>query len=121
MARYRGWWRIWIVLGIVWTVAGAIIGAQNDQRFWRRLDRIAVSECVQSEAERQNHPDALACARANGANRSWLDRQQSTPLRYWTSNVLGAAATYVIATLSFIVFAAIIGWVVRSFRGQSRR
>jgi hypothetical protein len=119
MARYREWWRAWIVLGFVWTIAVAIIGAQNDQRFWRRLDRITVSECVQAEAERQNHPDALVCAGAIGANRSWLDRQQSTPLWYWTANVLGAAATYVVATLNLVILAAIAGWVARGFRGRS--
>jgi hypothetical protein len=111
----QGWLRLWIVLTVIGVPAAAIWDSNRKAEFWESQNRAAIKNCVAIELASPKRPDALECARRQGAYESDFEREGTTPAAYWSLTlasyfVLDLLLTGLIAGLVFVG-----RWVWRGF------
>lgn len=110
--RLNGWMRLWIVASCMAIPTLGILEFERDAAVWQGLDAITVRLCVDAE-DRPPHEDGLKCIHRQGADRTYFQHEQITPLSYWSRS-------FVILLLLDIILSGIAfltgRWVYRGFK-----
>lgn len=118
--RWRGWFRLWIVIGVIAVPAIALYGAHLDMEPWQRITDTDIRFCVDEAENNPAHPDSEACMRQHGDYRTVFEREGTTPAHYWTEAIAVSLAIYLALTGIVAVMIAAGVWVWRGFTGQTR-
>jgi hypothetical protein len=117
--RNRGLFRLWIVAATIAVFALVATDWEQKVSFWNDMSTWQVKICVQAQMTVQNHPDSIECERKLGLYKSIFERENTTPLVYW-SQVFEDSVLMVVGGSLFIVatawlLIAIGRWIYRGF------
>lgn len=114
--KWRGWFRLWVVCTVIFVPTVAELDFQQKVNFWAGLDKITIDQCVKSEFDNPDHPDALKCGHSFGTDKTIFEREGTTPGRYWPM-AFGAAFLLDLITTALVALAILaVLWVWRGFR-----
>ena len=115
---HKGWFRLWIVLATIGTLAIAESSFLYMSRTWDRVDEATAKRCVDEEFNLPSHPDSFKCGLVNGHAPTVWDHENTTSGRWWPT-VLGASFFIVLVITGLLLaVAAIIKWIGRGFKNQ---
>ncbi|HEX3430030.1 MAG TPA: hypothetical protein VHT03_04010 [Rhizomicrobium sp.] len=113
--RLNGWIRLWIVVTIIAVPTFSIVETNHQQAVWDDINKAIIKQCVDEEFDSPKHPDALECGRQQGTYKTFFERENTTPLRYWSvSLAFSFAADCILTGLLLAAFFA-ARWVFRGF------
>ena len=114
--RLKGWFRLWVVLSVVFVTCGSIWSTSESQKTWALIDESIMKTCVDTELSKPGVPDAFGCAKRQGAYQSIYVREGTTPLKWWAQVTgLWLIADLLLTAVLLGVFFA-VRWVWRGFR-----
>lgn len=117
---HRGWVRLWVVVSLVIVPAMAFWQFDQWSAEWQRIDDWTIRNCVDAEFGRANHPDALKCGHSAGADKTVFQRENTTPLVWWSQALFFALLFDLITTATLVLIYVAIRWVWRGFRPSSK-
>jgi hypothetical protein len=118
--RKAGWFRLWLVLTVVGVPALSWWQFQHDYGQMEELNRGIVKTCVDVEYDSPRHPDSTECLRRMGADKTYFERNNITPGRYWRMSLAVSLAIDLVLTGLIVALALVLRWVVRGFRPATR-
>jgi hypothetical protein len=104
------------LLTVLGVPSATVWQAERVQRAWDSIDKTTIQNCVEAESSRPDHPDALKCGHQAGADRTFFQHEQTTPLRYWSTGLASTFLVDLVITGLIVALALAIRWVVRGFR-----
>jgi hypothetical protein len=81
--RAKGWMRLWIVLTLIGVPVAAGWQVESQSKWWSKLDELTMKLCVDAEFSNPSHPDAIECAKKQGAYRPLYERDRMSIGAYW--------------------------------------
>lgn len=113
--RIKGWIRLWVVVTVIAVPTFSIVEYNQQETVWDNLDKLIIKDCVDAEFDGPTHPDALECGRKQGTSKTFFEREETTPLKYWSESLgLSFALDCILTALLVAAFLA-ARWVVRGF------
>ena len=113
--RWTGLFRLWVVLSLLIVPTAAFFLARQDMATWETIDANNEKVCIDREMNSATHPDALACERAVGADKTVFQHENCTAAVYWSEALLGGFIVDLIITAIVAFVVAAVLWVRRGF------